>query len=156
MAEVVQRIRTAGGNDWETVRTLCRAYQADIAVDLCFQHFEEELASLPGCYAEPEGGVWIAWEEERPVGMVALRPLERGCEMKRLYVAPAARGTGLGRRLAERCVDEARKRGYETMWLDTLRTMDAANHVYDALGFVDCDAYYDNPLEGVRYRMIPL
>jgi len=156
VAEVVQRIRTAGGNDWEVVRRLCRAYQAEIAVDLCFQGFEEELAALPGCYAEPRGGVWIAWAAGEPVGMVALRPIEGGCEMKRLYVVPAARGTGLGRRLAERCVDEARKRGYETMWLDTLRTMDAANHVYDALGFVDCAAYYENPLPDVRYRKIRL
>ena len=90
-------------------------------------------------------------------GVVALRPLPDGaCEMKRLYVAPTARGTGLGRRLAQLCVEEARLRGYRTMRLDTLATMTAANHVYGALGFVETEAYYDNPLPGVRYYALIL
>ncbi|MHC4940232.1 MAG: GNAT family N-acetyltransferase [Planctomycetota bacterium] len=136
---------------WDVVRTLCRRYQESIGVNLCFQYFDEELESLPGCYAEPEGGYWVAWDGDEAVGMVALRPIDAGCEMKRLYVRNAARGTGLGRRLAELCVEEARKRGYETIWLDTLRSMDAANHIYDSLGFEETEAYYDNPLPGVRY-----
>jgi len=140
-----------GGKSWNVVRQLCRAYQRDIPIDLCFQGFEEELASLPGCYAEPEGGVWVAWDGGEPVGMVALRPRLDGCEMKRLYVAPKARGTGLGRRLAERCIDEARRRGYRIMRLDTLRSMDAANHIYDALGVEETGPYYENPAPGVRY-----
>ena len=97
-----------GEDSWDVVRNLCRAYQASIGIDLCFQYFDEELESLPGCYAEPEGGYWVAWDGGEAVGMVALRRIDCGCEMKRLYVTDAARGTGLGRRLAEHCVDEAR------------------------------------------------
>jgi ribosomal protein S18 acetylase RimI-like enzyme len=145
-----------GGISWDVVRRLCRAYQQSIGVDLCFQYFDEELESLPGCYAEPAGGYWLAWDGDEAVGMVALRAIDVGCEMKRLYVTDAARGTGLGRRLAERCVVEARTRGYSTLWLDTLRSMDAANHIYDALGFAETSAYYANPLPGVRYLKLPL
>jgi len=151
------RIRPMGGEiSWDVVRQLCRAYQQSIGVDLCFQYFDEELESLPGRYADPEGGYWVAWDGDQAVGMVALRGIDKGCEMKRLYVADAARGTGLGRRLAERCVEEARKRGYSTLWLDTLRSMDAANHIYDSLGFEETGAYYDNPLPGVRYLKMRL
>jgi len=137
--------------DWDVVRRLCRAYQREIGIDLCFQDFESELASLPGCYAGPEGGAWIARRDGEALGMVALRRIPAGCEMKRLYVAPAARGTGLGAALARRCLKEARDRGYRTMLLDTLRSMSAANRLYDALGFAETAAYYENPLPDVRY-----
>jgi len=141
-------------DDLVTVAKLFREYQRAIGVDLCFQGFEAELDSLPGRYAEPAGGIWLA---ESNAGVVALRPLpDDGCEMKRLYVAPTARGSALGRRLAELCVEEARLRGYGTMRLDTLATMAAANHVYRALGFVETGAYYDNPLPGVRYYALNL
>jgi len=139
--------------DLATVTRLFREYQRAIGIDLCFQGFEEELAELPGCYAEPEGGIWLATGS---AGVVALRPIEGACEMKRLYVAPHARGTGLGRRLAAHCIEQARQRGYRTMRLDTLATMDAANHIYQALGFEETEAYYDNPLPGVRYYALAL
>jgi len=137
------------------VARLFREYQEEIAVDLCFQDFDEELATLPGLYAEPSGGVWLAGGDQ---AVVALRPFpEPGvCEMKRLYVGLSARGSGLGRRLAEHSVAEARERGYATMRLDTLTTMDAANHIYRQLGFRERKAYYTNPLPDVRYYELSL
>ncbi|MEM8886299.1 MAG: GNAT family N-acetyltransferase [Planctomycetota bacterium] len=136
----------------DLIRSLLRAYEQEMELDLCFQQFDEEIEALPGCYAEPEGGLWLADE----VGLVALRPIDRGAEVKRLYVAPAGRGLGLGRRLAEHCIAEARARGYRDLWLDTLASMDAANHIYRSLGFVECAPYYDNPLDGVRYFYLGL
>ncbi|MHC4953967.1 MAG: GNAT family N-acetyltransferase [Planctomycetota bacterium] len=142
-------------DDLVAVARLFREYQAAIGVDLCFQDFEDELATLPGRYAEPQGGLWLAG---RRSGVVALRPLatDGECEMKRLYVPDKARGRGLGRKLAELCVAEARARGYRTLRLDTLASMDAANHIYRSLGFVETDAYYENPLPGVRYYALEL
>ena len=143
--------------DIETIRTLFLEYGESLDFSLCFQGFDEELAALPGCYAEPEGILLLARDGEKVAGCGALRPLEDGiCEMKRLYVRPGWRGTGLGRRLTFALIDAARERGYRTMRLDTTDGMVAARTLYDRLGFRKIDAYYDNPNDGFHYRELDL
>ncbi|MBI4404366.1 MAG: GNAT family N-acetyltransferase [Deltaproteobacteria bacterium] len=84
-------------------------YARSLCVDLCFQDFGQELATLPGAYAPPEGRLMLAVANKVSVGCVALRKLETDvCEMKRLYVRPEFRGKRLGRRLAETIIQEAR------------------------------------------------
>jgi len=144
-------------SDLDSARVLFREYQAELNVDLCFQSFEEELAGLPGKYAPPEGRLLLAFEGTQPVGCVALRPhSETRCEMKRLYVRPAARGTGLGRELAIRIVDEARQIGYREVVLDTLDRLRPALKLYRSMGFRDVPAYYHNPLAGVVFLKVDL
>jgi ribosomal protein S18 acetylase RimI-like enzyme len=141
----------------EIVRGLFLEYQDWLGVDLCFQGFEEELASLPGKYAPPEGGLWLARGGGELAGVVGFRPLDRGlCEMKRLWVRSAFRGSGLGRRLAETTIHAARSAGYRAMCLDTLGHMAAARTLYAGLGFREIPAYYDNPLDDVRYLELGL
>jgi ribosomal protein S18 acetylase RimI-like enzyme len=142
----------------ETVRELFREYQARLGVDLCFQGFADELAGLPGAYAPPRGRLWIARRGEEAIGCVGLRPVSGGedAEMKRLYVRPAARGVGLGRRLAEELVAAARRVGYRRMVLDTLPSMTAARALYASLGFAPIPAYVFNPIEGTLYLGLDL
>jgi ribosomal protein S18 acetylase RimI-like enzyme len=143
--------------DREEVRALFREYAAWLDFDLCFQDFERELAELPGEYASPRGTVLLAWGGGAVAGGVALRPLEEGiCEMKRLYLRSGFRGRGLGRRLAEEVIAEARRLGYTRMRLDTLATMTEANTLYDTLGFRDIEPYRHNPIPGARYREVAL
>src|ERR1700741_2218254 len=98
--------------DRAPIAPLMREYVEAFEVDISFQDFESEYASLPGKYARPEGVVLLAWAPDEAVGIVAYRPLERRkCEMKRLYVLPRFRGTGLGRLLIEELVRDARSHG---------------------------------------------
>ncbi len=147
-----------GNDDIATVARLFREYQISIGVDLCFQGFEEELATLPGTYAPPRGEILIARAGRAAAGVIALRPAEAegACEMKRLYVRPAFRAAKLGRRLAEAVIAEGRRIGYRRIILDTLQDMTAAQALYRALGFTEISAYYDNPLPGVRYFELAL
>ena len=140
-------------SDLETARTLFREYERFLKVDLCFQGFAEELATLPGRYAPPQGRLLLAQVGEQAAGCVALRPLQEAgvCEMKRLFVRPAYRGQGLGYRLARQIIHEATALDYAVMRLDTLDTLERAMQVYAALGFQRCAPYYANPLPGVVY-----
>jgi len=129
------------------IRTLFQEYAAWIRINLCFQGFADELASLPGLYAPPRGRLLLASSGEEPAGCVALRPAGAAvCEMKRLFVRPAHQGHGLGRRLAEQVINEAKCIGYLTMILDTLPIMHRAIRLYEALGFRRRSVYYDTPL----------
>lgn len=134
---------------------LLRAYERGLGISLCFQDFESELAGLPGDYAPPDGALILAHGGGGElVGVVALRALDRAagiCEMKRLYVAPAGRGQGLGRRLAEAVMAEGRRLGYRAMRLDTLPSMREAQGLYDRLGFRDIANYNGNPVAGTRF-----
>jgi putative acetyltransferase len=138
-------------------RELFVEYQRGLGVSLCFQGFDAELASLPGDYAPPRGLLLLARHGDEPAACVALRPLfHRDAEMKRLYVRPAHRGSGIGRVLAERIIAEARARGYELLKLDTLPSMLAAQGLYSKLGFRDTAPYNDNPVTGVRFLALAL
>jgi putative acetyltransferase len=140
----------------EAARVLMREYANELAVDLCFQGFEAELAGLPGDYAPPAGALLLATVDGEPAGCVALRALPdtdhtNACEMKRLYVRRAFRRFGLGRLLAQRLLDLATQAGYSCVLLDTLDDMEAARGLYTTLGFSEVPPYYYNPIPGAHY-----
>jgi putative acetyltransferase len=143
--------------DLATTRDLFVEYAAFIGIDLEYQGFSAELASLPGKYAPPSGDLLLAEVDGRAVGCVALRALdERTVEMKRLFVRPAARGTGSGRRLVETAIAIAKRGGYSELRLDTLDTMTGARALYRSLGFVEIPPYGRDHLPGTVFYGLTL
>jgi putative acetyltransferase len=140
----------------DATRQLFREYAEQLGVDLCFQNFDAELASLPGEYAPPKGALLLAMVDGGVAGCVAMRALDdvdypNACEMKRLYVRANHRRLGLGRLLAQAVVDQGVRSGYTTMLLDTLDDMEAARGLYASLGFEEIPPYYFNPVPGAHY-----
>ena len=136
----------------EQVRALFREYVAWLKVDLCYQGFEQELATLPGRYAPPRGRLYLASVAGTTAGCIALRSLDDDTgEFKRLYVRPAFRRAGIGRTLVERTVVEARLIGYRRLLLDTLEWMTDAIRLYEAHGFRPTSPYGEHPMQGVRF-----
>jgi GNAT superfamily N-acetyltransferase len=144
-------------SDLDDVRGLLREYAASLAFDLDFQGFDRELATLPGAYDAPHGALLGARAGGTLAGCVALRRIddERG-ELKRLYVRPDERRTGLGLALAEAAIDEARRLGYRRILLDTTPGMEKAQALYERLGFVDTEPYTQNPVPGTRFLALEL
>jgi putative acetyltransferase len=144
-------------SDLDDVRGLLRDYAVSLAFDLDFQGFDAELADLPGAYAPPHGALLGARVRGVLAGCVALRRIddERG-ELKRLYVRPEERGSGLGRALAEAAIDEARLLGYRRLLLDTTPGMESAQALYERFGFVDTEPYTQNPVPGTRFLELEL
>lgn len=146
----------ASAQDWAAVRAILDDYRASLAVDLCFQDFDQELQSLPGQYAQPSGGFLLALVDGTVAGCGGFRNLPEvdypnACEMKRLFVRPAFRRFGLGRVLAQGLMDAATQAGYSAMLLDTLDDMEAARGLYESLGFESVPPYYFNPIAGAHY-----
>ena len=144
-------------NQVDIAANLFREYQSFLGVDLCFQGFEEELAGLPGKYADPYGAILLAQYKDEFIGCVAVRPInESTCEMKRLYVKPQFQGLKAGRLLAEQIIYQAKALGYQKMQLDTLERLQAALKLYESLGFKRINPYYENPLDEVVYLELDL
>jgi len=142
----------ASAADVALARELFLEYEKSLGISLCFQNFAEEVATLPGVYAPPRGRLLLARDDGRLAGCVALREFGDGAaEMKRLFVRPAFRGTGLGRQLAAAVLDEAKAIGYRAVRLDTLATMKVAQALYLSMGFNDIPAFNEHPVEGTRF-----
>jgi putative acetyltransferase len=150
-------VEVGAGDDLEEARTIFQEYADTLGNDICLQNFAAELATLPGGYARPEGRLLLAMVEDQVAGCAALRSLDAETgEMKRVYVRPAFRGLGLGRKLAESILHESRAAGYRRVRLDTLRTMLGAQQLYRELGFREIAPYVDNPAPEAVYLELEL
>ena len=143
----------------EACRRLLVEYVSTLGVDLSFQNIEREMAEFPVGYVAPTGCLLLATRngDELPVGCVGIRALSAGCcELKRLFVSPSMRGSGLGRALTERAMAEASSLEFDAMRLDTLPSMASARALYRAMGFAEIEPYYSTPIEGTAFMEIVL
>lgn len=136
-------------SSWTAAEALIREYASRLGVSLEFQHFDDEIRNLAREYGPPKGVLLLARDRDGYVGCGGLRRLsEHACEMKRLYVRPAAQGRGIGRALAAALIEEARTLGYGAMRLDTLPPMAHAQALYRSLGFREIPPYRFSPVPG--------
>jgi putative acetyltransferase len=128
-------------------KLLFREYEKWLNLSLCFQGFEDEVNSLPGKYAPPNGRLYIVRSSDKYCGCIALRKNENGiCEMKRLYLKQESRGKGIGKALVSKIIQDAKDIGYNKMRLDTIKEkMPNAVKMYERYGFTETDPYYYNP-----------
>jgi carbonic anhydrase len=151
-------IRPASGRaDLDAARRLFGEYAAWLGEDLCFQGFDQEVATLPGKYAPPDGRLFLACHVDTPIGCVALRGFDADSgEVKRLYVQPAHRGHAVANALVAAVVESAQAIGYRRLVLDTLDRMTAARKLYTAAGFREIPPYYRNPIAGAKFMELQL
>jgi len=155
MAVEIRAVHLAA--DWPQARQLVQAYARSLAIDLSFQDFKQELEHLETVYGPPGGALLLAAEAGHWLGCVGIRRRsEHDSEMKRLYVAPQARGRGIGQQLAVAAMDAAVRLGYRRMLLDTLPSMSAAQALYLRLGFSPIPPYRFNPVAGTVFMALEL
>jgi GNAT superfamily N-acetyltransferase len=143
--------------DRAAVIAIFREYIASVSANLAFQDYDSEFATLPGKYAPPEGRLLLAWKQAEVVGCVGLRQVNASCcEMKRVYVRPAARSIGLGQRLVQAILEQARAAGYSRICLDVLPEFAAARHLYATFGFTDAAPVTFNPVPGTQFLALDL
>ncbi len=150
----VEAVTAGDAQKLESVRTLFREYESVLGVSLCFQSFEDELASLPGKYSPDKRGDLLLASDENEIaaGCVAIYEMEANvCELKRLFVREQFQGRGLGRKLTQVATDKAIGLGYQTMVLDTLARLEPACQLYRSLGFQQTRPYNENPHDDVLY-----
>lgn len=146
-------------DDWVDVRRLIGAYLDSLGFDIGFQGLDPELADPAGLYGPPSGAALLAiGADERAVGFTGVRAFgdEGDGELKRMYVAPEARGVGLGRALGEAAIAEARRLGYRRLLLDSRASLVVACALYRDLGFVDVAPYRHNPFPDAVFLAIEL
>lgn len=142
-----------GTNHIDQVKNMIIEYTKRLGRDLSFQNIEEEFSDPAQKYTAPEGKLLVAVDEYGNVlGMVAYhKHSDERCEMKRLYVSPEYRGMTLGDELVSEITQHAKDAGFKEMVLDTITPLQSAIHLYKKMGFEECKAYYNNPMDDVIY-----
>lgn len=150
-------IEPAFAEDLCDIRNLWREYWNSLSLAPEFQSFAEELRTLPGRYAPPQGRLLLARVDGEVAGTAALRPIDSVCcEAKRLYVRPHYRGSGVGYALLAELIEQARSAGYKEMYGDTLPSMTSALRMYRQIGFSETEPYSSNPTPGAIFVKLSL
>ena len=159
--ETMLRIRPIRSADDAAVAAIIRTVMPEFGADgPGFAIHDAEVDAMTAAYPPPRAAYFVVvGEDDRPVGGGGVGPLAGGeattCELRKMYFLKAARGQGMGERLITKCLETARALGYTTCYLETLTGMDAAQKLYEKMGFRrrscalgatghgGCDRYYE-------------
>lgn len=117
-------------------------------------HDREQLEDPQGQILVGGGEIFVAVEGGEPVGCVAMVAMpDGGFEVAKMTVAESQRGTGLGRRLMDRCIAEGRARGARRLYLETNSSLGPALALYRAAGFRELTCADPSPYARCDVRM---
>ncbi|MGB3801100.1 MAG: GNAT family N-acetyltransferase [Lewinella sp.] len=138
------KLRPIGPEDNEAVAAVIRTVMTEFScVGEGYSINDPELGNMHAAYSPPGSAFYALTKEGNIVGVGGFAPLAHSdgtvCELRKMYLLPTARGSGGGRMLLHRCLDEARKDGYERMYLETVRAMTTAATMYARYGFTPLD-----------------
>ena len=154
---MLQLIKITSSQQLIAAAKLFQEYADSRPGDPALTGIQQEIATLPGKYAAPKGFILLAYDEDQPIGCVALHEWSDGiAEMKRLFVQPQTRGAGIGKKLVEKVINEVKVMGYSRVWLDTIPGMDSAQALYRGMGFKEIPRYRDNPNQGTLFFELQL
>jgi len=154
---MIEFVSVTSDSEIAAVRELFAEYSASLTIDLNLQHIDGEMASLPGCYAAPQGALFLARVDGLAAGCIGVRPFSGAVgEVKRLYVRPDFRGRGFARALISLAITSAKEIGYRALVLDTLDSMHPAISLYESFGFQRTAPYWQNPFPNVLYFRLSL
>jgi putative acetyltransferase len=104
-----------------------------------FAIMDPEVDHMSRAYTRPGAIYFVVCDGDTVLGGGGVAPLDGGdadvCELRKMYFLPEARGRGAGQALLERCLAAARELGYRRCYLETLTGMDAAQRLYQKMGF---------------------
>lgn len=153
----IEIIQAVTPTDFQVAKELILAYVSWLGFDLSFQNFAKELETIAETYSAPNGGVFIAFLNDKPAGVAGIKRFNAtDCEVKRMFVHADSRGLGIGKLLLEACIQLAEKLNYECVKLDTADYMHAAIKLYTEIGFEEIPPYYNNPRDDARYFQLQL
>ncbi len=143
--------------DFSTAKILILEYTAWLGIDLSFQNFDAEIATMPTTFGDPNGALFIVFYNNNPVGVAGIKRFSsHECEVKRMFVQPSSRGLGIGEILLSNCIESAKKLNYSKIKLDTAAFMKSAIKLYANHGFIEIPAYRDNPYEEAKFFELDL
>lgn len=138
--------------EYKQAIVLFEEYATWLAIDLGFQHFDEELQNLKAMYNFADGGIILCKKDNSYIGCVAVRRITANiAELKRMYVQPAQQQKGIGKNLLVQAIALAVNCNYQYIRLDTLSHMVPAINLYKKYGFYEIASYYNNPVSTAVY-----
>ncbi|WP_051559887.1 GNAT family N-acetyltransferase [Marinobacterium jannaschii] len=143
--------------DQQQLADLITEYVDWLGIDLSYQSFELEMASLDSIFTLPHGQFFFVEVNTVVAGGVGFRAIDsQTAEVKRFYVRKQFRGKGLGVKLMDTLLQKTRSLGFRRVVLDAVPPTQRAQQLYQSLGFYEIDPYFDNPVEGTRFYALDI
>lgn len=146
--------RSATNQDREQVANLIFGVLLEFGLTPSPETTDADLKDIETNYLKGGGAFELIEDRGRLIGTVGLYPIDEGvCELRKMYLLPEARGTGLGKYILERTVDQAKHLGFRKVVLETSSKLVAAIQLYRRFGFSPIRLAHPSPRADQAYEL---